>query len=247
MKMSGGVPTGRRRRVAPGFSIAWGGGTVGPRMAERKAKTARQRQAEATKKNIADAALRLFAEHGVAGTSTRSIAKQAGVSEGLIFHHFPDKMALLAAVAATRTTFGTEVVKLLEGADARPLTEVLDDMARMFSKLVVAGTPEAQLFNVLLGESRSNAELHALFRSVVARVTGAFAAYLKARVAAGEVREDLDLEVVARTTLGGLVFFFATHSHLSKAQWKRQAPAFAMEHMRLVREALRPPPPGDEP
>ncbi len=207
-------------------------------MAEPKRKTSRHLKAEATKRSIAESALRLFSEHGVMGTSTRQIAEQAGVSEGLIFHHFPDKAALLRAVAATRTSFGTEVVAMLAEADGRPLSNVLDNIAELFCTMVVAGTPEAQLFSVLLGESRSNPELYELFRSVVGRVTSALSGYLRSRVHAGELCTDLDLDTVAHTTLGGLILFFTTHSHLTKRQWNRQAPLFVDNHMRMIQAAL---------
>jgi len=43
---------------------------------------------------IRDAALRLFAERGIEGATIRDIAKEAGVSLGLIRHHFGSKEAL---------------------------------------------------------------------------------------------------------------------------------------------------------
>jgi len=46
---------------------------------------------------IRDAAMRLFAERGLDGTSVRDIARAAGVSGGLIRHHFGSKDALRAA------------------------------------------------------------------------------------------------------------------------------------------------------
>lgn len=46
---------------------------------------------------IRDAALRLFAERGLDGTTIRDIAKAAGVSGGLIRHHFGSKDGLRAA------------------------------------------------------------------------------------------------------------------------------------------------------
>ncbi len=46
---------------------------------------------------IRDAALRLFAERGVDGASIRDIAAEAGVSLGLVRHHFGSKEALRAA------------------------------------------------------------------------------------------------------------------------------------------------------
>ncbi len=44
------------------------------------------------------AAYRLFARQGYHGTSMRQIAHQAGMSPATIYHYFPDKAALFAAV-----------------------------------------------------------------------------------------------------------------------------------------------------
>jgi AcrR family transcriptional regulator len=49
---------------------------------------------------IMEAARRLFAERGFAATSTAAVASRAGVSEGILFHHFGSKAGLLEAVAA---------------------------------------------------------------------------------------------------------------------------------------------------
>ncbi len=50
------------------------------------------------KENIAVAALNLFAERGYEHTSTQLIAREADVSEALIFKHFGNKEQLLAHV-----------------------------------------------------------------------------------------------------------------------------------------------------
>ena len=42
-------------------------------------------------KEILNSALKLIAKQGFQATSTRSIAKEAGVSEGLIFRYFQNK------------------------------------------------------------------------------------------------------------------------------------------------------------
>ena len=47
---------------------------------------------------IVNAALKLFAEEGYKSTSTSKVAKEAGVSEGLIFRHFENKEGLLKAI-----------------------------------------------------------------------------------------------------------------------------------------------------
>jgi AcrR family transcriptional regulator len=48
--------------------------------------------------NILTAALKLFAQEGYASTSTQKVAREAGVSEGLIFRHFGSKEGLLSAI-----------------------------------------------------------------------------------------------------------------------------------------------------
>ena len=47
---------------------------------------------------ILDTALQLFAHQGYANTATRTIAREAEVSEGLIFRHFENKEGLLEAI-----------------------------------------------------------------------------------------------------------------------------------------------------
>ena len=60
------------------------------------------------------AAASLFARKGFNGTTTKEIAKAAGVSEALVFKHFPTKQALYAAILAEKVT----VNELLEAVEA---------------------------------------------------------------------------------------------------------------------------------
>jgi TetR/AcrR family transcriptional regulator len=50
------------------------------------------------RQHFIDAALHLFSSSGFRGTSTRAIAEAAGVSEALLFRHFPSKADLYAAI-----------------------------------------------------------------------------------------------------------------------------------------------------
>jgi AcrR family transcriptional regulator len=57
---------------------------------------------------IRNAALAEFARNGVASTSLRDVAKTAGVSPGLVQHHFATKAALVEAVGAHVVGLATE-------------------------------------------------------------------------------------------------------------------------------------------
>lgn len=50
----------------------------------------------ATVDRIADAALRLFTVHGLAGVSMEQVRRAAGVSNGSLYHHFPSRADLAA-------------------------------------------------------------------------------------------------------------------------------------------------------
>lgn len=51
--------------------------------------------AEVTKANIMEQAIRLFAEKGFQGTSTADVVQAAGCSKGAFYYHFPSKETLI--------------------------------------------------------------------------------------------------------------------------------------------------------
>jgi AcrR family transcriptional regulator len=53
---------------------------------------------------IVEAATKVFAENGFHGTTTRELARAAGVSEALLYKHFPSKESLFTAILATGAT-----------------------------------------------------------------------------------------------------------------------------------------------
>jgi TetR/AcrR family transcriptional regulator, regulator of cefoperazone and chloramphenicol sensitivity len=79
------------------------------------------------KSRVREAALVLFAENGVAGTSLRAIAAAAGVSPGLVIHHFGSKDGLRGAVDAHVVARIDAVLERSEDADRQgpPLVRLL--------------------------------------------------------------------------------------------------------------------------
>jgi len=55
-------------------------------------------RSERSRRQILDAALKLFSHRGYGATSVINIADEAGVSKGNVYHHFPDKETIFRAL-----------------------------------------------------------------------------------------------------------------------------------------------------
>jgi AcrR family transcriptional regulator len=83
---------------------------------------------------IRNAALRLFSEQGYAATSIRAVAAEAGVSAGLVQHHFPSKETLREACDAhvLRTAAATFEGLTHEGSRS----DAADEMGRRITSAI---------------------------------------------------------------------------------------------------------------
>src|ERR1700709_527038 len=63
-----------------------------------EARAATKMSCEERRAAIIKAVRRVFAEKGFDGTTTRELADASGISEGLLFKHFPNKAALFTAM-----------------------------------------------------------------------------------------------------------------------------------------------------
>jgi AcrR family transcriptional regulator len=105
--------------------------------------TQREAQAAATKDRLVGIARRLFTEHGYDGTSTSMVLAEAGLARGALYHHFPDKRALLRAAFEDVERDLVEGVVAQSYADPRrPLWERLQIGIRAF--LAGASAPDVQ-------------------------------------------------------------------------------------------------------
>ena len=57
-----------------------------------------QARGRATRARLLEAAVELFTRRGYDGTSIGDVAERAGVGVGTVYHHFPDKRAILLAL-----------------------------------------------------------------------------------------------------------------------------------------------------
>jgi len=87
--------------------------------------SSRERQA-----SLIACAASLFAAKGFNGTTTKEIAKAAGISEALVFKYFPTKRALYAAILEEKVTVGELLDAVEEAAKKRDDHRVFTLIAR---------------------------------------------------------------------------------------------------------------------
>ncbi|MEU0497462.1 TetR/AcrR family transcriptional regulator [Mycobacterium sp. NPDC006124] len=167
--------------------------------------------APSSSERIRDAALANFALNGTASTSLRAVAATAGVSLGMVQHHFATKSSLIKAV-------DDYVMSLLIGAMSQPIPEppadsIADigsrvtglianypDVAAYLSRAMVDGSPlGVTLFDALMDVGMARWEL---------------------RAERGELRPDVDLTWATINAMvlavGGISLRAHVNRHLSE-------------------------------
>jgi TetR/AcrR family transcriptional regulator, transcriptional repressor of aconitase len=96
----------------------------------------RRMDAAARKRVIVETAMPLFARKGFTGTTTKELAEKAGVSEALLYRHFPTKAALYEEIQQ----LGSQVDPALDALDAlAPSTAILAEMVQAMFQHIVFG------------------------------------------------------------------------------------------------------------
>ncbi|HEY6745934.1 MAG TPA: TetR/AcrR family transcriptional regulator [Mycobacteriales bacterium] len=96
----------------------------------------------ATRAALVRATAELVAEVGYHQATTRAIAERAGVAEGSIYRHFPDKRALFSAAVVEGQQGLTEwMTDLPQRAGTAPLEQVLTEALAQLSRLRAAIIP----------------------------------------------------------------------------------------------------------
>jgi transcription initiation factor TFIIIB Brf1 subunit/transcription initiation factor TFIIB len=90
-----------------------------------------RRWTDRTRQQLLDAAITVFSRRGFARATTREIAEAAGVAEGAIYRHYPDKQALFCETFSTSNPFSAdECMRLPEPAGKETVHE---DLCRFMS------------------------------------------------------------------------------------------------------------------
>lgn len=161
---------------------------------------------------ILGAAKRCFARNGFAGTTTKSVAAAAAISEGLLFKHFPSKAALYAEILAEECEADPELAHLLgQEPSTATLVELVRGMVGHFVNISNGSDQEeAQRLRFMAASHLEDGEFARLLYGKIADLIGpTFVTSLERAVAAGDATE-----------IGGEplnLFWFAHHTVLTAA------------------------------
>jgi TetR/AcrR family transcriptional regulator, transcriptional repressor of aconitase len=161
---------------------------------------------------ILGAAKRCFARNGFAGTTTKSVAAAAAISEGLLFKHFPSKAALYAEILAEECEADPELAHLLgQEPSTATLVELVRGMVGHFVNISNGSDQEeAQRLRFMAASHLEDGEFARLMYAKIADLIGAtFVTSLERAIAAGDAVE-----------IGGEplnLFWFAHHTVLTAA------------------------------
>src|SRR3954465_7654614 len=161
---------------------------------------------------ILGAAKRCFARHGYAGTTTKSVAAAAAISEALLFKHFPSKAALYAEILAEECEADPDFELLLgQEPSTRTLSKLMVGMVRHF--LGIADGPneeEEQRLRLVATSHLDDGEFARLLYAKVDDLIGAkFVNSLESAIATGDA--------VALAAAPRDLFWFAHHTVLMAA------------------------------
>ncbi|RBO94511.1 TetR/AcrR family transcriptional regulator [Nocardia puris] len=96
----------------------------------------------ATKRQILDAAARLFGERGIAQTSTNRIAAEAGVSIGTLYRYFADRSALVDELLdRLLDTLEQRLTARMFGLEQKSVREVITIILEVMTEQVAAEAP----------------------------------------------------------------------------------------------------------
>jgi AcrR family transcriptional regulator len=224
-------------------------------------KTTARLSADERRKAILEAVRRLFADKGFHGTTTRELAQAAGVSEALLFKHFPNKEALYGAMQVSSCTRDPGEFQRLLALEPSTSTLVLLVHFLMTKKVLEgpggpARSPESRqdtddslMHRLMLRSLMEDGEFARLFLQRVASFwVPKMEECLRAAAAAGDVADDSVTPSLRAWFVQHLGVMLMIHLHpptpavdygVGREVLVEQAVRFALRGLGLSEEAVR--------
>jgi len=154
---------------------------------------------EDKRRQLLDAAVRVFARKGFHASRVGDIAEEAGVAHGLLYHYFDSKDAVLDAVFAENWNVLLERIASVEGTD-EPAADQLRHIATIILRTWLH-LPD--VVRVVIQEFGRSPELADRIGDL-AQPIELFQRVIERGIARGEFREDIDPRVAATIVYGGI-------------------------------------------
>lgn len=148
-------------------------------------KKPRQQRACATWDAILEAAAQLFGEQGYVATTTNKIAERAGVSIGSLYQYFPNKDALLVALAEQHLEDTAAELQKTFAELHRLQPELEQTVRRLVEATVALHAHDPQMHRLLFDLTPRTPETAARLRELEGRLSVAVAVHLQRLGVAG--------------------------------------------------------------
>lgn len=159
---------------------------------------------EDRREQIMEAAVRVFSQKGFIRATNKDVAREAGITPGLIYYYFESKEALLRAILEKYSP-----IQLLHTTPSEMLELPPEDFMRFMLQRVLAIVEDDKfvgIIRVLLPELIHNPEVASIPISFLQRVTAFLGSYFEAQVARGTIRK-VDVTITVQVLAGSIMGF----------------------------------------
>jgi AcrR family transcriptional regulator len=159
---------------------------------------------EDRREQIIDAAMRVFALKGYSNATNKDIAREAGITPGLIYYYFESKEALLYALLEERSPLKLMASFPPEALELPP--EQFFPMLMRQALAIIEGEDMIGLFRIMIPELLHNPDMAALPAALFPRLFAFLGNYVEAKIASGEIR-PVDASLTVQTLIGSMMGF----------------------------------------
>ncbi len=159
---------------------------------------------EDRREQIIDAAMHVFSEKGFTKATNKDVAREAGITSGLIYYYFESKEKLLEAMVESRSP-----IRLLTSLTPQVLALPPEAFLRFIIRQILSiieGENFIRVMRVMLPEIVHNPEMTPMVAGFIQRVIGFLTSYLESKMEAGELRQS-DASLAAQVFLGSIMGF----------------------------------------
>ncbi|HEX7961290.1 MAG TPA: TetR/AcrR family transcriptional regulator [Terriglobales bacterium] len=158
------------------------------------------------KKQVLEVATRLFAQQGYAATTTRQIAAECGVTEAILFRHFPSKEELYWDVIETKRASRGFLEKLKEILESN--MSPMDVCIAIAKDRLERNFGDPTMTRLLLFSTLENHELsYRFYRNFIAEYHEHLVEYIEKQISGGVFR-PVDPLLAARSFLAMIFYHF---------------------------------------